>query len=55
MSYVSVGSSTDVLYTVLELYGCESITQIDPDILQSKMEREMVKVFINGRWFGIHR
>jgi DNA-directed RNA polymerase II subunit RPB2 len=52
MSFVSVGSSIKTLTDILEDFGVEDISDMDTSMLQSK---ELVKIFVNGNWFGCHR
>ncbi len=52
MALVSVGSPTKILADQLEDQGVEDLSSLDPKILQHK---DMVKVFVNGNWFGCHR
>ena len=52
MALVSVGSPTKILADVLEDFGVEDLSTLDPQILQRP---DMVKVFVNGNWFGCHR
>lgn len=52
MALVSVGSPTKILADQLEDQGVEDLASLDPKILQHK---DMVKVFVNGNWFGCHR
>lgn len=52
MAFVSVGSNAATLTELLDDFGVEKLSEIDPDTLQSK---EIVKVFVNGNWYGIHR
>ena len=52
MAFVSVGSPTKTLADILEDYGVEDLVTLDPTVLQDK---DLVKVFVNGNWFGCHR
>lgn len=52
MAFVSVGSNANTLTELLDDFGVEKLSEIDPDTLQNK---EIVKVFVNGNWYGIHR
>ena len=52
MSFVSVGSSIKTLTDILEDYGTEDLISLDSSMLQNK---DLVKVFVNGNWFGCHR
>lgn len=52
MSFVSVGSSIKTLTDILEDFGVEELGSLDPMMLQNK---DLVKVFVNGNWFGCHR
>lgn len=52
MSLVSVGSPNKTLIEILEDFGVEDLTSLDPIILQNK---DLTKVFVNGNWIGCHR
>ena len=52
MAFMSVGSNIKTLTDILEDFGVEDISSLDPDVLQNK---ELVKVFVNGNWYGCHR
>ena len=52
MAFVSVGSGSSQLVSVLEDFGVEQLSVINQ---QSIADGKCVKVFINGRWIGIHK
>lgn len=52
MALVSVGSAAKTLVELLEDFGVEDLTSLDPIMLQNK---DLVKVFVNGNWIGCHR
>jgi DNA-directed RNA polymerase II subunit RPB2 len=52
MSFVSVGSGSSQLVSILEDFGVETLSVINQ---QSIADGKCVKVFINGRWVGIHK
>ena len=52
MAFVSVGSKQSTMTRLLDDFGVETLAELDPDTLQNK---EIVKVFVNGNWYGIHR
>lgn len=52
MAFVSVGSPTKTLADILQDFGVEDLSTLDPMILQKS---DLVKVFVNGNWIGCHR
>jgi DNA-directed RNA polymerase II subunit RPB2 len=52
MAFVSVGSSVKIITDILEDFGVENLSSLDPLMLQNK---DFVKVFVNGNWVGCHR
>jgi DNA-directed RNA polymerase II subunit RPB2 len=52
MAFVSVGSNAGTQNNLLDELGVETLADMDPDTLQNK---NIVKVFVNGNWYGIHR
>ena len=52
MALVSVGQSSRAIIDILEDFGVEDISSLDPKMLQNQ---DFVKIFVNGNWFGCHR
>mmetsp|Transcript_27634 Transcript_27634/g.26655 ORF Transcript_27634/g.26655 Transcript_27634/m.26655 type:complete len:105 (+) Transcript_27634:756-1070(+) len=51
MAFVSVGSNIKTITDLLGDCGVQELAHIDQDVLQ---KGNIVKVFINGNWFGIY-
>jgi DNA-directed RNA polymerase II subunit RPB2 len=51
MAFVSVGSSSTQMISILEDFGVEQLSVINQ---LSIADGKCVKVFINGRWVGTH-
>ena len=52
MAFVSVGSSSTQMISILEDFGVEQLSVINQ---LSIADGKCVKVFINGRWVGTHQ
>jgi len=52
MAFVSVGSGSSQLVSILEDFGVEQLSVMNQ---QSIADGKCAKIFINGRWFGTHK
>jgi DNA-directed RNA polymerase II subunit RPB2 len=50
MTYITVGSSSNVIVDFLEEWAMENLEEITADTIP-----KATKVFVNGRWVGLHR
>nr|XP_043625222.1 DNA-directed RNA polymerase II subunit RPB2-like [Erigeron canadensis] len=50
MTHITVGSATYPIIELLEDYGKEDFEEISPAVIP-----QATKIFVNGRWVGIHR
>jgi DNA-directed RNA polymerase II subunit RPB2 len=50
MAYISVGSPPEALTDIMAEWSLESLDDISPDVVP-----HATKVFVNGRWVGVHR
>lgn len=50
MSYITVGSSPEPLHKFLEEWTMENLEEISPTVIP-----DSTKIFLNGKWVGVHR
>jgi DNA-directed RNA polymerase II subunit RPB2 len=50
MTYITVGSSSQVILDFLEEWAMENLEEISPSVIP-----QATKIFVNGQWVGIHR
>jgi len=50
MTYVTVGSDSDLILDFLGEWGLETLEEVTADIIPTA-----TKIFVNGKWVGLHR